>query len=205
MFRFGLVLGIVLSCCSLAQCEERPVAYNYAIYPHWQIGFTPTYVTHVGGRIPREDPLDKSVVRSDIAISATESRMVKAVNKYRADRKLPPMEVDPILMKVARQRVRSFSHCQNGKWMWDACHDAGFRGWATDDLAQGYRTPEDAVGDGHSGWGDETGHSVGHDKQMKGYFKMNGRWQNYHFDRIGVASTGPGGTWIAVFGVLNNK
>jgi hypothetical protein len=40
--------------------------------------------------------------------------------------------------------------------------------------------------------------SDGHARQMRGYFKMNGRWQNYDFDRIGVGISGR--KYIAIFG-----
>lgn len=127
-------------------------------------------------------------------LTPTETRMVASINKYREKNDLPPLTPDPILMKVARQRCPAFSHCIGGKWMWHACHEAGFRGWATDDIASGYETPEDAV----HGW--ET--SDGHARQMRGFFNMNGRWQDYHFDRVGVARSG--NKWIAVFGQGND-
>jgi hypothetical protein len=38
---------------------------------------------------------------------------------------------------------------------------------------------------------------------MRGYFKMNGRWQNYNFDRIGVGVSGR--KYIAIFGRQSNR
>lgn len=124
------------------------------------------------------------------AMSENETRLITSVNAYRAKHKLPPLEMDPTLMKVARQRVQCYSHCQNGKWVWTACHEAGFKGWATDDIARGYESPEDCV----DGWISSDGHA----RQMRGQFNMNSRWVDYHFDRIGVARCGK--NWIAIFG-----
>jgi uncharacterized protein YkwD len=115
---------------------------------------------------------------------------VKAVNAHRAKHRLAPLEVDPILMNVARRSAPHYSHVINGKWCWHRTHQAGFRGWATDDIANGYLTPEDAV----EGWATSHGHAM----QMRGYFKMNGRWQNYRFNRIGVGISGR--KYIAIFG-----
>jgi uncharacterized protein YkwD len=123
-------------------------------------------------------------------LSSQEQRMVNAVNKYRANHGLKPLKVDPVLMCEARQAAPYFSHTINGKWCWHRCRQRGFRGWATDDIANGYPNPEDAV----RGWATSDGHA----RQMRGYFKMNGRWQNYNFDRIGVGISGR--KYIAIFG-----
>jgi uncharacterized protein YkwD len=126
----------------------------------------------------------------------TQLRMAASVNEYRDRHGLPPMRLDPILMQVAARRCSAYSHCQGGKWMWDACHEAGFHGWASDDIASGYETPEECV----EGWATSDGHA----RQMRGQFRMNGRWENYHFDRLGVAYNMRNKTWIAVFGHLND-
>jgi hypothetical protein len=129
-----------------------------------------------------------------------ETRMVHAINDYRADRKLPALLVDRTLMRVARQRVDVFDHC-HPRYGWVRAHARGngFSGFCTDNIARGYPTPESAVGDANSGWGCEIrGQTVGHDMQMKGYAKVNGRWVNYRFNRVGVARSGR--NYIAIFG-----
>jgi uncharacterized protein YkwD len=139
---------------------------------------------------------DKKVpAKPAVRLSANEERLVKAVNAYRKKHGLEPLTVDPILMKVGRESAPYFSHCINGKWCWHRCNQAGFPGWATDDIANGYETPEDAV----DGWSTSDGHA----RQMRGYFKMNGQWCNYKFNRIGVGISGR--KYIAVFGRAEEK
>jgi uncharacterized protein YkwD len=134
---------------------------------------------------------EESRPQDEFKLSKTETRMIEAINKYRAGYKLPPLEMDPILMKVSRYRVPHYTHCYQGRWIWDECKRYNFKGFATDNLAQGQRSAEEAV--------DSWAHSsVGHAQQMRGLFKMNGRWQNYHFDKVGVAQCGE--NWIVIFG-----
>jgi uncharacterized protein YkwD len=125
-----------------------------------------------------------------IQLSQLEHRLVKAVNAHRAKHRLAPLTVDPILMRVARRSAPHYSHVIDGKWCWHRTRQAGFPGWATDDIANGYPTPEEAV----QGWATSHGHAM----QMRGYFNMNGRWQNYRFNRIGVGISGR--KYIAIFG-----
>lgn len=125
-----------------------------------------------------------------VKLSESEQRLVKAVNAYRKKYDLEPLDVDPTLMGVARRAAPYFSHCIHGKWCWHRAHEAGFSGWATDDIASGYESPEDAV----DGWSTSDGHA----RQMRGYFNMNGKWCNYKFNRIGVGISGR--KYIAVFG-----
>jgi uncharacterized protein YkwD len=127
---------------------------------------------------------------SSVRLTKHEQRLLKAVNEYRDEKGLPPLSVDPTLMRVARRAAPHFSHCINGKWCWHRARAAGFSGWATDNLANGYPTPEDAV----QGWATSHGHAM----QMRGRFKMNGRWRDYRFNRIGVGVCGR--KYIAVFG-----
>jgi uncharacterized protein YkwD len=127
---------------------------------------------------------------SKVRLTKQEVRLVNAVNEYREDKGLAPLKVDPTLMRVARDSAPHFSHCINGKWCWHRAKEAGFSGWATDDLAAGYPTPEDAV----VGWSTSNGHA----RQMRGYFNMNGQWRNYKFNRIGVGVVGR--KYCAVFG-----
>jgi uncharacterized protein YkwD len=131
-----------------------------------------------------------SQAQGKVRLSKHETRLVNAVNKYREEKGLEPLSVDPTLMRVARHAAPHFSHCINGKWCWHRAKEAGFSGWATDDLANGYPTPEDAV----VGWSTSDGHA----RQMRGYFSLNGRWRNYRFNRIGVGVVGR--KYCAVFG-----
>ncbi len=133
------------------------------------------------------------------SLNPDEQRILIAINDYRAARKLSPLRADPLLLRIARQRVGVFNHYQpaHGGWVHEQASRLGYV--ATDDIAQGYESPEAAVGDGSTGWGDERpGHTVGHDMQMKGFTKINGQWVNQHFDLCGVAHEGK--NWIAVFG-----
>lgn len=135
-----------------------------------------------------------------------ELSMVSAINKYRNDKLLPSLAVNDILMNVARHRVRWFDHHAQGEWVWDcATRMFQYPGFCTDNLAQGYENGVEAVGDSSHGWGDEReGHTVGHDMQMKGFFKMNGKWVDYGFTQLGVASLPEKKNYIAVFGYLNH-
>jgi uncharacterized protein YkwD len=133
---------------------------------------------------------NRTKTKPAVRLSACEERLVKAVNTYRAKHGLEPLTVDPALMKVARRSAPYYSHCIRGKWCWHRARECGFRGWATDNIANGYETPQEAV----QGWATSDGHA----RQMRGYFKMNGRWCNYKFNRIGVGICGR--KYIAVFG-----
>src|SRR5688500_7099888 len=84
----------------------------------------------------------------EISLTRQEHRLVKAVNAYRRRHKLPQLTVDPTLMRVARRAAPYFNHVIDGKWCWHRAHQAGFKGWASDNIADGYPTPEEAVG----GW-----------------------------------------------------
>jgi uncharacterized protein YkwD len=138
---------------------------------------------------------DRTPAKPAVRLSKNEARLVKAVNAYREKKGLDPLTVDPVLMKVGRDAAPYFSHCINGKWCWHRAHEAGFPGWATDDIAEGYESPEDAV----EGWATSDGHA----HQMRGHFNMNGEWRNYKFNRIGVGISGR--KYIAVFGRSDEK
>lgn len=140
-------------------------------------------------------------------LPSAEHRLIVAVNKYRARYKLPPLEADPVLMRVARQRApfvdarRSascpgYNHHACGKWSRQHARSAGFSGPATDNLAMGYESPEDAV----RGWADEDRDRdpAGHNFQMRGQTKVNGRWIDEGYNRIGVGIIGR--NYIAIFG-----
>lgn len=133
--------------------------------------------------------------------SVDEIALVTFINKYRDTCFKPPLEINPILMLVARDRVKHFDHHANGQWVWQAATQAGYSGFCTDNLAQGYESPEDAVGTTTSGWGDQrAGHNVGHADQMLGYFKINGEFKDYNFTELGVASYPTRKQYIAIFG-----
>lgn len=138
---------------------------------------------------------DHASAKPAVRLSQSEARLVRAVNAYRAKKGLSPLTVDPILMKVGRDAAPYYSHCINGKWCWTRANEAGFAGWATDDIANGYESPEDAV----EGWASSDGHA----HQMRGDFNMNGQWRNYKFNRIGVGISGR--KYIAVFGRSNQN
>ncbi len=142
--------------------------------------------------------------------SSHEQRLVQAVNVYRARYKLPPLEVDHTLMSVARERVpfvdqrkgagsMGYNHMACRMWSRDHARRAGFTGPATDNLAMGHESPEDAV----YGWADEDGDRdpAGHNLQMRGQAKINSRWVDERYDRIGVAISGR--NYIAIFGRAN--
>src|SRR5919106_1685120 len=77
----------------------------------------------------------------ELKLSQVEHRLVKAVNAHRAKHRLAPLAVDPVLMRVARRSAPHYSHVIDGKWCWHRTRQAGFGGWATDDIANGYLTP----------------------------------------------------------------
>lgn len=127
-------------------------------------------------------------------LSRQENKLLAAINRWRQDRDLQPLLVDDTLQAMARERVGQFSH-RHSRYGLVTRHaaSAGFHGVCTDNLARGYPSPTDAV----RGWGNEE-HSVGHDKQMAGYRKLNGRWRNEQFNVVGVAVEGK--QYIAIFG-----
>lgn len=131
-----------------------------------------------------------SVVRQYL-LSNTEQRLVDSVNAYRRQRGLRPLQVDPVLMSTARGRTNSTTarnsrHHVNGQWPWEAAKSHGYRGYATENLAWGYPSPESAVGQPNGprgGW--QT--SPGHARAMRG-----------NFSEIGVGVRGS--TYVAMFG-----
>ena len=131
----------------------------------------------------------------EITLTRQEHRLVEAVNDYRRKHQLPPLYVDPCLMQVARRAAPHFSHVIGGKWCWHRASEAGFTGWASDNIANGHPSPEDAV----RGWATSHGHAM----QMRGRFNMNGKWLDYRFNRIGVGISGR--KYIAVFGRDNSS
>lgn len=143
-------------------------------------------------------------------LTSGETRMVDAINKYRAKYSLPPLAVDPLLTKLARVRAPYYTHTAFGMWSKDHAHKWGFVGPVSDNLCQGATTPEEAVIDG---WGgeDRNDHfalhpkvfrAIGHNYQMRGYMEINNRWIDQHFNRVGVAICGH--NYIAVFGRAEN-
>jgi hypothetical protein len=140
-------------------------------------------------------------VTGEVKVTSDEQRMVVAINKYRESFKLPPLKVDAILLRVARHRVRQFNHHAFGQWSWEEARQAGFDGPVTDNLSQGDESPEDCV----FGWGTwedrreaRTHEVIGHDHQLRGERKLNGKWLDCHFNVVGVAHAG--NNYIAIFG-----
>ena len=129
------------------------------------------------------------------AMTPTESRMATAINAYRERHSLPPLAIDATLQVVARDRAAHCSittpHQVRGLWPWDDCRRHGYRGFATENMAFGDISPEDAV----DGWARST---VGHWRQMLGQFNENDRWVDKHFTKLGVAASGT--RWVALFG-----
>ena len=152
---------------------------------------TPINAEAIPEPAPKIQLSEKSVLTPKIQLSMDESKVVTEVNRYRATYKLRPLVVDPILMRVARERVPYFTHRYRGLWMWDECRRAGFRGFATDNLGQGDLTAASAV----EGWANSP---VGHAEQMRGLFKMNGKWEDRKYTKVGAARSGR--NWILVLG-----
>lgn len=124
-------------------------------------------------------------------VTAEEWKILSAFNAYREQRRLPRLLVHPTLLRMARERVDVFhhNHPRHG-WAWEHARRLGWRGPATDNLAQGYQHGVDAV----DGWASSNGHAM----QMRGYMKINGRWVNQHFDYVGAARRG--NTYVLVLG-----
>lgn len=140
-----------------------------------------------------------------------EQRLINAVNRYRARFRLAPLKADPVLMRVAHQRApfvdarRSasspgYNHHACGCWCREHARRDGFPGPATDNLAMGYPTPEEAV----NGWAveDHDRDPAGHNFQMRGQAHINGRWVDEGYNRIGVGIVGR--NYIAIFGRRSN-
>lgn len=138
----------------------------------------------------------KTIAKPTASLSSDESRMVAAINTYRANYKLLPLSADPLLETIARQRVGVFNHNHpRFGWVWQQAHRQGFPGPAlittcTDNLTQGQTSPDEVA----AGWATSDGHA----RQMRGQASMNGAWQECHFNLCGVAHEGQ--NYIAVFG-----
>lgn len=145
-----------------------------------------------------EDPMVPNP--SKFPLTELERGMVRATNVWRRDRKLPPLTVDPILMKTARSRKNSFSHSANGMASWTEAQRNGFQGPVTDNLSSGDRTPEGSVANLAS-----DGPAEGHYKQLTGQVKINGQWVDQKMNRIGVGTSGIGGTWVHIYGRDDSK
>lgn len=138
-------------------------------------------------------PAPAQTQTTNVNVSA-EQRMVNEINEYRARYNLPPLRPDPFLCNVAQTRVAYFHHKHpRYGWVWEHAHKRGYPGHkhCTDNLCQGDISPEDAV----DGWATS---SVGHNMQMRGYRKINGKWHNFHPTKVGVAVKGR--NYIAIFG-----
>lgn len=135
-----------------------------------------------------------------VQLSKLEREMVRETNLWRKERKLPPLAVDPILMKTARARSHDFNHNANGMSSWDEAHRNGFSGTVTDNLSSRDETAKGSVQNLAS-----DGPSEGHYKQLMGQYRINGAWTDFHPNRIGVSTSGPGGTWVHIYGRDDSK
>jgi uncharacterized protein YkwD len=170
------------------------------------IGVFTSFLTTASFAAPNEHGNESSPIRPARQLTAGQ-RLIEAVNRYRARYKLAPLKEDPTLMRVARQRVPfvdarrgpgspGYNHHACGQWCREHARAAGFAGPATDNLAMGYETPEGAV----SGWSseDRDRNPAGHNYQMRGLAKINGRWVDEGYNLIGVSISGR--NYIAIFG-----
>lgn len=142
-----------------------------------------------------DSPNATAATGSPIPLTVSERRMAVAINAYRARHSLAALTVDVTLMTVARDRAAHCSvqtpHQVRGLWPWDDCRRHGYRGFATENMAFGDLSPEEAV----DGWAHS---SVGHWRQMLGQFEINDRWTDQHFTKLGVAQSGT--RFVALFG-----
>lgn len=129
---------------------------------------------------------------SDLPPNNIEQKIVDEINVFRKQHGKSALAVDARLLKLARARVNIYSHTAHGKWVWQEAPLFGFNGRCTDNLAQGHPSAESAVED----WGKKP--SVGHREQMLGFMKINGKFRDMGWNRIGVAHSGR--NWIAIFG-----
>ena len=120
------------------------------------------------------------------------------VNRFRAQHGKAPLSIDPVLTKIARERVRYYDHFprQYGA-VWTHAARAGFCRadirYCTDNLGQGR-----GVGGAEMARGWAAKPSVGHREQLLGYCKFNGRWVNAGYNCCGIAKSGQ--NWIIVLG-----
>jgi GH35 family endo-1,4-beta-xylanase/uncharacterized protein YkwD len=135
-----------------------------------------------------------TVARAETPLSSTEQTMVTRINAERAAYAKPALVVDPCLMQCARHRVQWYDHFAEGCGVEASAHRFGFKGTATDDLAQDDGSGAWSVGEMVHGWV----LSFGHRQQLLGKINLNNRWVEMNFDRVGVAHRGR--NWIAVFG-----
>lgn len=126
---------------------------------------------------------------ANVPLSATEADMINAANAYRARAGRGPLAVSPELMNAARAYAASgsFDHGTAGRY----AASSGFRGRTTENLARGPMSGAGVV----QFWGEP---GVGHEQQLAGNIKVNGRWIDGGFTHVGVA--GVNGNWIIYFG-----
>lgn len=128
-------------------------------------------------------------VPAAVGLSATEQAMIEAANAFRARNGKGALQVSPELMKAARDYAASgaFDHGTAGRY----AAASGFPGRTTENLARGPMTGAGVI----AYWGEP---GVGHERQLAGQIKMNGRWIDGGFTHVGVA--GVNGNWIIYFG-----
>lgn len=130
------------------------------------------------------------------ALDAFEQEVLELTNAIRAEAGLPALRFDPALSAAADKHSRDmaeknyFSHTQpDGDTLGDRVRDEGYNyGRAGENIAAGYRTPEDVV----EGWMNSSGHRA--------------NILNANFEEIGVGYHGDAGAdtythyWTQVFG-----
>ena len=147
-------------------------------------------------------------IKSPYQVAPDELGLIRSINSTREKYKLKPMLVDPILMEMARKRIShvdmhhrgdqdGWNHRALGLWPAENATRMGFHGFATENLAMGESSPEEAVKD----WMSLP--SVGHREQILDMSKLNGKFVKRGYNRIGAASLGR--NYIVVFGVKDGS
>jgi uncharacterized protein YkwD len=96
-------------------------------------------------------------------LTAEETRLIEATNAERSKLKLPPLKVDPVLLKIAREhsanmaRLDKLGHELEGQTFVQRMEKAKYQALrAGENVAQGQRSPDEAV----AGWMQSPGHKA---------------------------------------------
>ena len=122
-------------------------------------------------------------------VSEVEQRVIASLNRLRAKHGRPALIVDPILMKVCRERVRSLSPTNphhSHVFGSEMSHASRYAEWRTlGGVVAGAKwsdgspvTPESAV----DGWRQSDGHRM----TILGFANINDAWHDRKYDRVGV-------------------
>lgn len=128
-------------------------------------------------------------------LSAMDTRLIAAINSYRAGYSLPPLTADPLLMQCARDRIGSLlpgnPHVSSRYgWAHEHARNAGFAGHVTDVVAGDFSSPEKAVW----AWSQSDGHA----RALRGWHNHNDQWIDRKYNVTGVAMNDR--YWLAVLG-----